>query len=231
METKRTPQEKFVTLYDTAKKCLLILEHLYRKIEEGSRAAEDGTRVEQDSCIVIELYISVLSFVDYLHRFHEIVSAMPLLRKDIPELERLCQIFASVDNVRNYLQHMRGDLMANEPLTFPILGGIAWVRGTKHYMLLANQPMRTFEVPGIAFDRFEGRYVCRYQLSIGSHEYQLDTVYEEAKSFWKWLDAVSVIKPMQIKEFTWGKPWIVHSEFVMRSNHLLEPGEGRGSSV
>ena len=222
MQTKRTLQEKFVTLYDTAKKCLLILDYLYRKIEEGSLAAEDGARVEQDLNIVIDLYISVLSFVDYLHRFHEIVAAMPLLRKDAPELKRLFQIFAPVDDVRNYLQHMRGDLMANEPLKFPILGGIAWIRGTKNYMLLSDQPIRTCEAPGIAFDRLENRYVCRYQLCIGGHELQLDTVYEEAKRFWKWLDAVSVIQPMQIKEFTWGKPWIVHSELVMKSSHLPE---------
>jgi len=49
METKRTPQEKFVGLYDTAKKCLLILDHLYRKIEEGSAAAEVITKVDAAS--------------------------------------------------------------------------------------------------------------------------------------------------------------------------------------
>ncbi len=223
METKRTPQEKFVTLYDTAKKCLLILDHLYRKIEEGSAVAEDGTRVEQDSGIVIELYISVLSFVDYLHRFHEIVSAMPLLRKDAPELKRLSQFFVRVEEIRNYLQHMRGDLMANGPLKFPILGGISWIRGTKNYMLLSNQPIQTYDAPGIAFDRLEKRYVCRYQLCIGGHELQLDTAFEEAKKFWKWLEGISVIQPLQIKEFTWGKPLIVHSEFVTRPNLQLEP--------
>ncbi len=223
METKRTPQEKFVTLYDTAKKCILILDHLYRKIEDGLAAAEDGTRVEQDSGVVIELYIVFLSLVDYLHRFHEIVSAMPLLRKDSPELKRLAQCFVRVEEIRNYLQHMREDLMGNGPLKFPILGGISWIRGTKNYMLLPDQPTQMYDVPGIAFDRLEKRYVCRYQLSIGGHDLQLDTAYEEAKRFWRWLEGISVIQPPQIKEFAWGKPWIVHSEFVTRPNLLPEP--------
>ncbi len=35
MNIKRNPKEKFVTLYDTAKKCLLILDHLYIDMENG----------------------------------------------------------------------------------------------------------------------------------------------------------------------------------------------------
>jgi len=222
METKRSPQEKFVTLYDTAKKCLLILDRLYRKIEEGCLAAEDATKVEQDSGIVIELYISVLGLVDYLHRFHEIVSAMPLLRKDGPELKRLDQHFARVEEVRNYVQHMRGDLMANGPLKFPVLGAITWVRGRRNYFLLSDQPNQMHETPGIAFDRHEERFICRYQISVGGHELKLDTAYEEAKIFWNWLEESTAIQPAQMKEFSWGKPMILHVEVVTGPKPLPE---------
>lgn len=223
METKRSPQEKFVTLYDTAKKCMLILNHLLLKIDKGCLAAEDSEKVKQDAGIVIELYIDVLGLVDYLHRFHEIVSAMPLLRKDTPELRRLDQSLTRVEEVRNYLQHMRGDLMANGPLTFPVLGAISWVRGRKNYFLLSNQPVQMREAPGIVFDRLESKYVCNYQLAVGGHELKLDTAYDEAKRFWKWLEEHAVIQPEHVKDFAWGTPMILHSEIVTGPNLPLEP--------
>jgi len=209
----RTPQEKFVTLYDTAKKCLLILDHLYRKIEEGTLLATDASKIESDVSIVIELYVSTLSFVDYLHRFYEIICGMPLLRKDLPELKKLGDAFLPVEECRNYLQHMREDLMANAPLKYPILGAISWIHEQRNYMLLSNQPTQNYDAPGIVYDRLAGTFVCKYQLVVGGHNIQLDTVYGHAKSFWTWLEKRAVIQPDEVKEYAWGKPMIFHAEF------------------
>lgn len=84
---KRNPQEKFVVLYDTAKKCLLILDQLYIDLENGTHQATNTDMVNNDPSVVTKIYISALGLVDYFHRFHEIVSAMPLIRKDQPELK------------------------------------------------------------------------------------------------------------------------------------------------
>ena len=46
---RRNTKEKIVTLYDTAKKCLLILDHLYIDLENGISLANDAPKIESDS--------------------------------------------------------------------------------------------------------------------------------------------------------------------------------------
>jgi hypothetical protein len=209
---KRNPQEKFVTLYDTAKKCLLILDHLYTDLENGTLLANDTAKIETDSSVVIELYIAALGLIDYFHRFYEIVSAMPLIRKDQLELKKLGEALAPVTECRNYLQHMRGDLMSNDFIKYPILGAISWIHEGRNYILFSNQPTQSFSAPGIVYDRLEDKYICKYMLTVGGHEIKIDTVYTEIKSFWRWMEKVAVIEPSQIKDYTWGKPTIIYSE-------------------
>ena len=211
---KRDPKEKFVTLYDTAKKCLLILDHLYIDLENGISLANDADKIESDSSIVIEIYIAALGLIGFFHRLHEIVSAMPLIRNDQQELRSLRKSLKPVKECRNYLQHMRGDLMKNEPISHPILGAISWIHENRNYILFSNQATQDFRTPGITYDRFEEKYICKYLLIVGGHEIQIDTVYTEIKLFWAWLEKAVVIKPSQIKDYVWGKPTIICSEFT-----------------
>jgi len=212
---KRNPQEKFVTLYDTAKKCLLIVDRLYEQIEKTTLLAVEPAKIEAaDSSVVTDIYIAALGLVDYLHRFHQVVRAMPLLRNDLPELRRLNGAFVAVQNCRNYLQHMRGDLMANDPITYPILGAISWIYEDRNYTLFSNQPTPSCSAPGIAYDLFAERYICKYQVLVGGHEVRLDIVYAAAKEFWVWLEKAVVIQPPHIKDYAWGKPAIINSAFT-----------------
>ncbi len=210
---KRSVQEKFVVLYDTAKKCLLILDHLFTDLENGTNVARDAEKIKNDSSIVIMLYITALGIIDYFHRFHEVISAMTLIRKDQPELKKLTKVMAPVKECRNYLQHMRGDLMKNESIDYPILGALSWIYEGRNYVLYSNQATRSFSMPGIAFDRLAGNFVCKYQLVVGGHEIKLDVVYREAKSFWAWIETSVVIEPAHVKHYAWGNPGIMYSEF------------------
>jgi len=110
---KRAAQEKFVTLYDTAKRCLLILDHLFADLGKGTRLASEPGKVREDVTIITGLYISALGLIDYFHRFHEITQSMPLVKKDLPEVKKLQKLIAQVKDCRNYFQHMRNDLSKN----------------------------------------------------------------------------------------------------------------------
>ena len=157
------------------------------------------------------MYISSLGMIDYVHRFFEIVQAMPLLRKDHPKVKKLGNFLKSLQDCRNYLQHMRGDLSKNDDINYPIIGSISWVDNDQNYTLFCQQTTKSFQVPGIAYDRKLNKYVCRFQLSIGGYEIQLDNVYNEVKSFWLWLDKSSSIEPKSIKDYEWGVPMIISS--------------------
>lgn len=158
MRMKRNPQEKFAVLYDTSKKCLLILDHLYTDLENGILQANNTTKVKDQPSIVTEIYITALGLIDYFHRFHEIISAMTLIRKDQPELRKLKSVLKPVKDCRNYLQHMRGDLMKNDYIDYPILGAVSWVHNDRSYTLFSSQPTQSVSVPGIVYDTFTGKY-------------------------------------------------------------------------
>jgi hypothetical protein len=207
----RNPQEKFVTLYDTAKKCLLILDYLYADLENVSTLAAEQLH-ETNPSNVIKFYIDALGMIDYFHRFHEIVSAMPLLRKDLPEVKKLDDMLSPVTECRNYLQHMRGDLMSSEPIMFPILGAISWIKNNRNYMLFPNQATQTYNVPGILFNTVEHTFICKYLISVGGYEIKLDTTYESLKLFWEWVNKITTIKPQKFKDYEWGKPKIIFYE-------------------
>lgn len=204
--------EKFIVLYDTAKKCLLILDHLYADFQDGTLQATNAELVGENPAIVTKIYISALGLIDYFHRFHQIVSALTPIRKDRPELKALINAIGPVTQCRNYLQHMRGDLLKGDPIN-PILGAISWIHEDRNYVLLSNQPTQNFSSPGIVYDSLEGSYLCKYQLAMGGHEIRIDTVYNEVKSFWEWLNKSFRIEPPSIKEYSWGKPMIMYSEF------------------
>lgn len=209
---KRDPKEKFVTLYDTAKKCILILDRLYGNFESKLSIVNEESEVKAEPSIITDIYISALGLIDYFHRFNEIVSAMLLIRNDQRELKRLGESIAPVKECRNYLQHMRGGLMTNDAITYPVLGAISWIEKGRNYVLFSNQPTQNLSTPGIAYDRLEKRYVCKYLLVVGGHEIKIDTVFSEVKLFWKWLEKVTVIEPSHIKDYVWGKPTILYSE-------------------
>lgn len=144
MERDKIPQdkkEKFVILYDTAKKCLLILDKLYDDLANATEVT-DMAKISADSSMVVKIYISALGLIDYLHRFHELVCAMPLIRQDQSELKKLKAVFESIQKCRNYLQHMRGDLK-NGAINYPILGAISWIYNDHNLYALLKSINRT----------------------------------------------------------------------------------------
>ncbi len=200
-EDRQKAQEKFVILYDTAKKCLLILDQLYNEFEHAILKASNQDMHDIDPSIAPKIYISALGLIDYFHRFHEIISATPLLSKKKPELIKLGTVMKPVTNCRNYLQHMRGDLKGDT--NYSILGSISWIHKNRVYTLSSNQPTPN-SMPSIAYDRFEHKFVCKYQLTVWEHEIQLDNTYNEVKFFWSWLNKTISIEPSYIKKYAWG---------------------------
>ncbi|MCD4812965.1 hypothetical protein K8S19_04670 [bacterium] len=90
-DKRRTPQEKYVILFDTAKKCLLILDQLYIGFEKAMIQATDDSKVAIDSTIVIRSYISAHGLVDYFDRFYEIIKVIPLIPKKHPKRKELLE--------------------------------------------------------------------------------------------------------------------------------------------
>jgi len=173
---KRKAEEKNVVLFDTAKRCLLIMDHLYAELKRMTSETEVAVIANAPSGNAVELYVTALSLVDYFHRFREIISAMTVIRKDARELKKFKSTVKPVTNCRNYLQHMRNDLMKNDAIDYPILGAISWASGNRTYTVFSSQQMsQGVRIPGITYDRHEKAYAFKYMLVVGRYEVRLDT--------------------------------------------------------
>jgi hypothetical protein len=214
----RSPGHRFATLYDTAKRCLIIVDEVYSDLEKHLESIRDTGNTMNKSQIGIKIYMCVFSFIDFGHRFVQIVDAMPLLPKKRPEVKKLHSVMSALTSSRNYVQHIRNHLSKTESIDFPILGSMAWIADQRNYVLLPTQLTEGYGAPSIAYDTKEARYVCKYQFTIESHQIAIDIIYGEMKTFWKWLDGIAHITPAEIKTYEWSGPNLLSSEFGFGPN-------------
>jgi hypothetical protein len=214
MAEERSPGHRFATLFDTAKRWLILIDSFYSETEECFRLLADSANLPNASQVAVGLYASVFSIIDFGHRFDQIVDAVPLLRKKLAEVRRLHSSMKSVASCRNYLQHIRNHLSKVENIDFPILGSISWIHGRRNCVLLPTQLTEGYGAPSISIDTQMMQYTCRYQFVIEKQRVQLDTVYPEMKTFWNWLNSISNITPPEVKTYEWGGPNILYSEIT-----------------
>lgn len=204
-------QIKFIRFYETAKKCLILIDKVYSRIEENILGLEsDKNDKESMTC---ELYIDLFTFIDFAHRFLQIIDSIPLLSKKKYEVRELNKTLDVVKRCRNYLQHMKEHLAKEEVIDYPILGSFSWISDDRNYIILPTQFTQNNKNAGIAYDTYENVYVCKYQFSIGGFELKIDNIYSEIKEFWDWFDKMARIKPEELKNYSWGNPNIIYSMF------------------
>jgi hypothetical protein len=213
-------QVKFVRLYDIAKKCLILIDHVYEKINKTTELLENSNGSMTDEYQTCELYLDIFSFIDFSHRFLQIIDSMPLLSKKRKEVRKLNSTTSSIKDCRNYLQHLRGELNNEEIIEYPILGSISWIRNKRNYILLPTQATEKHSSAGITYDTHNHIYVCNYQFTVGNHELKIDKIYEELKEFWNWFETVTHIEPKGIKVYRWGKPNIIITYFDKSSTNV-----------
>jgi hypothetical protein len=132
----RRPEEKFVLLFEAAKRSLLATERLFqrltRDLAELQPELEGGIKIGEKA---VSPLLSAVAFVDFAHRFGTIVDSLPLLTKRAPELRKLQVALSPVETARNHLQHLRGDLSSNADIDYPLLGSLSWTCGDAVYVL------------------------------------------------------------------------------------------------
>ncbi len=218
MSDPRTPGHRFATLYDTAKRCLLVLDQLYSELGTNLEKLAEHNQTALESQITVKLYSGIFSIIDFAHRFIQIIDSMPLLSKKQSEVKKLYEDTRGVVLCRNYVQHIRNHLSKTESINFPILGSISWIHKNKNYVLFPTQLTERYEMAGIAYDLKEMKYVCNYQFTIGTQTIALDPLYNAMKVFWGWLSGVAHITPTEVMNYEWGRPNIIVSEFSSDPN-------------
>jgi hypothetical protein len=200
----RTPEQKFVLLFEAVKRSLLSAEILHQRLATDLAALESDLNggVEIGERAVSPL-LSAVSFVDFAHRFASLVDSLPLIKKSAPELRQLKAVIAPVEIARNHLQHMRGDLSSNEEIKYPILGSLAWTTGNAAFTIAFTQPT-DLEHFSIAYNSFNNRWTAKHRFSVKDAWVDLDPILAEMHRVFAWITGKVQFNDPEFGQLKWG---------------------------
>jgi hypothetical protein len=204
MVERRTPEQKFITLFEAAKRSLLATIELHCRLTSDLRTLEGPLESGEDiGDSAISPLLSAVSFVDFAHRFGALIDALPLLKKNAPELRALHSAIAPVERARNHLQHLRGDLSSNEPIRYSLLGELCWTNAEACYFLALTDPHEVKHVT-IAYDASKQRWAETIRYSVRDIWVNVDKVLDEMRKAFDWVCSKSAINDPQVRELKWG---------------------------
>jgi hypothetical protein len=213
----RSPQQKFILLFEAVKRSLLAAQTLQQRL------ASDLAALESDILAGLEIneravspLLSAVSFVDFSHRFGSLVESLPLLRKGTPELRKLKAVLAPVEVARNHLQHLRGrtELSSNEEISFAVLGALTWTHGENAFIIAFTQPGK-LEQASISYDSVEQRWTAKHRFSVKNALVDPDSILAEMERFYHWLAGKVTFSEPEFGELKWGKPLAVAIRFTI----------------
>lgn len=211
---KRSPQEKYVLLFEAMKRSLLAADHLFSRLDSELSALEAHIDGQQDlkEQAILPLLTSI-SFIDFAHRFRFIADALTLINKKAQEMRDLTNTLAEVEKARNYLQHMRGDLSVNDEIKYPLLGSILWARGAKSYTVVLSQPTSA-NAYSLVYDRFNQCWVSQYQYKVKDATVDVEIVLAKMKETYDWIAKAIEFSDPEFSELKWGATYAYGFQIV-----------------
>lgn len=201
----RTPEQKFVLLFEAVKRSFLAAQELQRHL------AADLLSFEQDILSGIEIgeraispLLAAISFVDFAHRFGSLVDSLPLLNKRAPEIRRLRSSLVVVEKARNHLQHLRGDLSSNDEINYALLGELCWTNQNVVFLLSLTQPS-SVERASISFDVHNKRWTAKHRYIVKDVWVDFDPTLAEMRGAFEWISTKVTFGDPEFSSLTWGK--------------------------
>jgi hypothetical protein len=201
----RTPDQKFVTLFEAAKRSLLAAEPLQKRL------AADLLSFEQDLRSGIDIadrasapLLSAISFVDFAHRFGSPVDALPRINKKSAEIRRLKEALTPIEKARNHLQHLRGDLSSDAEINYSLLGELCWTNGDTAYFIALTDP-HSVSHTSIAFDTLERRWTAKHRYSVKNSWIDIDPIARVMRDTLDWISSKVTFSDESFGKLEWGK--------------------------
>jgi hypothetical protein len=217
MANARTPDEKYILLFEAAKRSLLAAQVLFERLsDELTHLASDFSDGVDIQDHAVPTLLSAVAFIDFAHRFGSIVNSLPLINKSAPAVRRLRSALRTVGTARNHLQHMHGDLSSNVQIKYPVLGALSWTREDSCYVTFLNQATKA-EASSIAYDNQNRCWTAKHQYTVQDVAINLDATLTEMQNAYRWLvDEVSFSDP-EFASLRWGKAHFVRLSALPRS--------------
>ena len=169
---------------------------------------ETCTKIPGDERQLTIAMLKAWSFVDVVHRIRELSSTLPGLSTRTPALLRFLKESRPAEDFRNYIQHLRGELMEPTPNTFPVWGAISWIDPVDPhicYSAHSGTSVGSITTTFVLIDTHTGYWVSRVALNCLDKLFHFDLIFDEC---------------MQYRDFI--LPWILQT-FTAPLKTLTEP--------
>jgi|ERR1035438_4136927 hypothetical protein len=212
----RTPNEKFLLLFEATKRSLLACELIHSRLESELEELESdmnkGVEISERAAAPL---LSAAAFIDFAHRFGALVDSLPLINKRKPQMKQLKSVLTPVEAARNHLQHLRGDLSSNDSVDYAVLGSLSWTKNDRCFLISFSQPtdMRQFS---ISYDAMNRRWTAIQQYRVKDVSVSLDIILAEMRSFYDWLTKIAVFSEPEVADLKWGKTIAVAFKLEIR---------------
>jgi hypothetical protein len=201
--------QKFIWLFEAAKRSLLIFDRMHARLWSDLRQMEPMILERQPiDELVQDALIAAVTLVDFAHRFAQLIDALPYVNKRAPHVRALGEQIAAVEEARHHLQHLRGDLGGTAPINYPILGAVGWVNGLDAFLVSFSQAGAEQFSP--VFDRFEGRYVRQLEYSVRDKIVDIDGAHAAMHRVFDWIAASIQTTPEDFKQLKWASTFAGH---------------------
>lgn len=200
-----TKEEKFLLLFEAAKRSLILADLFVTNLKDQLKSFEhliDASNLSGDK-IAISLF-SAMSFVDSAHRFYSVIDSIPYLNKKTVKIRTLREKMKCVEDVRNYLQHMRNDLSSNQGIIFSIFGSLSWISSGSCYTISLSQPGKS-ECKSIQYDTFERKWATTYQYEVNGQLIFLEEIVEEMKKSYEYISGLVEFSDPDFSKLSWGQ--------------------------
>ena len=171
---------RLIRCLDGLEMSFAMLEHIHGDLHATCHA------IRTDKHMLASAFWRCWSFVDTVHRLREVSEAVPGLSSKTPELRVFLKATSIAEGFRNYIQHLRNELMKAPGNTFPVWGSLSWVDpddGALTHMAMAGAQVGQTSYVGCVFDTVRCRWVSKVALSVNELSFNFDPIFEACMKF------------------------------------------------
>ncbi len=168
-------------------KCLDGLHYSFETLKfVYSTLYEVCTTINEDQSAVIPAIWQCWSFIDITNRVRDLAQTIPGLSKKDEELKLFLGATSIAKEYRNYIQHLRNELLQNEPEPFPVWGSLSWIDpkdNSKGYLVILGARIDKTNYTACVYDVVEKKWVSKVCLGMKNWSFNFDPIYDACIRF------------------------------------------------
>jgi hypothetical protein len=137
---------------------------------------ENESVEEENESIAIRLILNLWGIIDTAHRVRELIQQVPGLKKNTPQIQVFLRSTESVEDLRNYIQHLRTGISKIPEKSTPLWGVISWVSDKRKDMCftISTGSAPDVSVHTCAYDTWKKEFAQKLIISVNENTVEIN---------------------------------------------------------